>query len=66
MPEPYIVLVIVIVVSEETGAISVAENGLLTRNLTRDSLKKLLRTKLLPEKPQQKTEKKLNFRRLFK
>ena len=57
---------VVVVVSEETGCISVAENGLLTRNLTRDSLKKLLRTKLLPEKPQQKTEKKLNFRRLFK
>ncbi|MBP0964565.1 MAG: diadenylate cyclase CdaA [Oscillospiraceae bacterium] len=57
---------VVVVVSEETGCISVAENGSLTRNLTRDSLKKLLRTKLLPEKPQQKTEKKLNFRRLFK
>lgn len=42
---------IVIVVSEETGTISVAENGELTRGFTRDSLKKLLRTKLLPEKP---------------
>lgn len=41
---------IVIVVSEETGTISVAENGDLTRSYTRDSLKKLLRTKLLPEK----------------
>lgn len=57
---------LVVVVSEETGCISVAENGALTRNLTRDSLKKLLRTKLLPEKPQQKSEKKLKFRRLFK
>lgn len=57
---------LVVVVSEETGCISVAENGTLTRNLTRDSLKKLLRTKLLPEKPQQKNEKKLKFRRLFK
>ncbi|MGN0675980.1 MAG: diadenylate cyclase CdaA [Oscillospiraceae bacterium] len=43
---------IVIVVSEETGTISVAENGDLTRGYTRDSLKKLLRKKLLPEKPQ--------------
>ena len=43
---------IVIVVSEETGTISVAENGDLSRSYTRDSLKKLLRTKLLPEKPQ--------------
>ena len=43
---------IVIVVSEETGTISIAENGDLQRPLTRDSLKKILRTKLLPEKPQ--------------
>ena len=43
---------VVIVVSEETGTISVAENGELTRNLTRDSLKKLLRSRLLPEKSQ--------------
>ena len=41
---------IVIVVSEETGTISVAENGELTRGYTRDRLKTLLRTKLLPEK----------------
>ena len=42
---------LVIVVSEETGIISVAENGTLTRNLTGDTLKDLLlkktdRTKL--------------------
>ncbi len=43
---------IVIVVSEETGTISIAENGDLQRPLTRDMLKKILRTKLLPEKPQ--------------
>ncbi len=49
---------VVIVVSEETGTISVAENGDLTRGYTRDSLKKLLRTKLLPEKkPVQKPSK---------
>lgn len=43
---------IIVVVSEETGAISVAENGNLDRGFTRDSLKKLLRSKLIPEKPQ--------------
>ena len=43
---------LVIVVSEETGTISLAENGNLERPLTRDTLKKILRTKLLPEKPQ--------------
>ena len=41
---------LIIVVSEETGTISVAENGDLKRGYTRDSLKKLLRTKLLHEK----------------
>ena len=41
---------LIIVVSEEAGASSVAANGDLKRGYTRDSLKKLLRTKLLPEK----------------
>ena len=41
---------LVIVVSEETGSISVAENGELTRGYNRESLKKLLLTGLLPEK----------------
>ncbi len=56
---------IVVVVSEETGTISVAENGNLERSLSRDGLKKLLRTKLIPEKnqrsgkPIQAVEKKL-------
>ena len=43
---------IVIVVSEETGVISIAENGSLERGFTRDSLKKYLRDRLIPEKPQ--------------
>ncbi|MBQ5320406.1 MAG: diadenylate cyclase CdaA [Oscillospiraceae bacterium] len=47
---------LVIVVSEETGTISIAENGNLERPLTRDSLKKILRTKLLPEKPQRNSK----------
>ena len=40
---------IVIVVSEETGTISVAENGELTRGFSKDSLAKLLRKRLIPE-----------------
>ncbi|MGN0608774.1 MAG: diadenylate cyclase CdaA [Oscillospiraceae bacterium] len=43
---------IVIAVSEETGVISVAENGSLERGFSRDSLKKYLRSKLIPEKTQ--------------
>ncbi len=40
---------VVIVVSEETGTISVAENGELTRGFSKDSLAKLLRSRLIPE-----------------
>ena len=38
---------VVIVVSEETGQISVAMNGVLTRDFTRDMLKSLLEKELL-------------------
>lgn len=41
---------IVIVVSEETGTISVAENGELTRGYVEDTLKKLLYNRLLPDR----------------
>lgn len=40
---------IVIVVSEETGQISVADDGILTRNYTAKSLEHLLRSVLLPQ-----------------
>ena len=39
---------IVVVVSEETGNISVAEDGVLTRGFSKDSLKRVLCKKLLP------------------
>ena len=39
---------IVVVVSEETGTISVAEDGELTRGFNKDSLRKLLRQRLMP------------------
>ena len=39
---------IVVVVSEETGNISVAENGELTRGYSKDSLKRLLDNRLFP------------------
>lgn len=41
---------IVIAVSEETGTISVAEDGSLQRGFTKDELKAYLRRKLIPEK----------------
>ncbi len=40
---------LVIVVSEETGQISVAENGTLTRNFTHDKLHHLLTERLIPK-----------------
>ncbi len=55
---------VVVVVSEETGTISVAENGSLTRFYTKDTLRKLLLQRLIPEKPEikkkQKKEKRKN------
>jgi len=40
---------IVVVVSEETGTISVAEGGILKRHLAPQTLEKLLRSKLIPK-----------------
>ncbi|MDO4458767.1 MAG: diadenylate cyclase CdaA [Clostridia bacterium] len=40
---------VVVVVSEETGQISLAVNGFLTRNFNRESLRETLRNYLLPE-----------------
>ncbi len=45
---------LVIVVSEETGQISVAENGNLTRNYTRDKLHHLLTEYLIPKQTEGK------------
>ena len=45
---------VVVIVSEETGAISVAEDGLLKRHLTRDTFETLLRRELLPAEEERK------------
>ncbi len=50
---------LVVVVSEETGQISVAENGILTRNFTRDKLHHLLTESLIPKQ----TDSKLRLKR---
>ena len=44
---------LVVIVSEETGAISVAEKGMLKRHLTRDTFEKLLRQGLITEEQPQ-------------
>jgi diadenylate cyclase len=53
---------IIVVVSEETGTISVAENGELKRGFTRDSLKKYLRSARIPERGAKTPEKKSIFK----
>ena len=40
---------VVVIVSEETGSISVAMDGMLKRHLTHEMLEKILRTELLPD-----------------
>lgn len=45
---------IVAIVSEETGAISVAEDGMLKRGLTPETLEKILRNELIPKEPNKK------------
>ena len=45
---------VVVVVSEETGIISVAEDGEISRGFSRDSLLELLKTKFFPDKPEEK------------
>lgn len=49
---------IVIIVSEETGIISIAENGVLERGFDRDKLTIHLRNKLLPEPSEQRKKEK--------
>lgn len=58
---------IVVVVSEETGVISIARSGTLTRSYTPETLGDYLRAELLPEEtPNGRRERKLAFRRAKK
>lgn len=57
---------IIIVVSEETGTISVAENGDIERGFSKDTLKKRLRAEILPEKPKKISKNDIKVGSLFK
>lgn len=57
---------ITIVVSEETGTISVTEEGQMIRNFTKESLKTFLTDKLIPVKVADEDGKKHIFRRALK
>ncbi len=45
---------VVVIVSEETGAISVATRGMLKRHLTKEAFEKLLRKELIPEEKERR------------
>jgi diadenylate cyclase len=49
--------VLVVVVSEESGVISLVQNGVLKRNLTIDTLRIALEKGMLPDKPSEKKDK---------
>lgn len=55
---------ITIVTSEETGTISIAMDGQLTRNFTNETLKAFLSERLIPKKDNEESEKKKPFWRL--
>jgi diadenylate cyclase len=57
---------IIVIVSEETGTISVAEDGLITRGYTKETLSQYLRSKLIPEKPDEMKDKKPKFWKVMK
>lgn len=49
---------VIVVVSEETGQISVVSNGVITRNYTRETLQSELESRLLADSAEEKDEKK--------
>lgn len=57
---------IVVVVSEETGQISIADNGVLTRDYTRFTLSEYLHNAILPETQEQKKPLPVRFFKHFK
>ncbi len=52
---------IVVVVSEETGTISIIKNGIITRNFTQEGLQKTLLESLLPDENQQNNKIQIPF-----
>ena len=45
---------VIVIVSEETGGISIAVDGMLKRRLSPDTFEAILRSELLPEEEQQR------------
>jgi len=51
---------VVVIVSEETGAISLAVDGMLKRHLSQDTFETLLRKELMPKEPEIRSGKRIN------
>ncbi len=56
---------VVVIVSEETGSISVAIGGMLKRHLKPETLENLLRNELLPQEETDGAKQKFNLLRLL-
>lgn len=52
---------VVVIVSEETGSISVAIGGMLKRHLMPETLENLLRNELLPQEPQEQSRRRFSL-----
>ena len=52
---------VVVIVSEETGSISVAIGGMLKRHLMPETLENIMRNELLPQEETEKDKRKLNI-----
>jgi diadenylate cyclase len=57
---------VVVIVSEETGTISVAIGGMLKRHLTSETLENLLRNELLPQEPEEEPKRKFTLAGLLR
>ena len=57
---------VVVIVSEETGTISVAIGGMLKRHLTSETLENLLRNELLPQEPEEEPKRKFTLSGLLR
>jgi diadenylate cyclase len=50
---------VVVIVSEETGSVSLAVDGMLKRHLSQDTFETLLRKELIPKEPETRSEKRI-------
>lgn len=57
---------VVVIVSEETGSISVAIGGMLKRHLMPETLENILRNELIPQEETEEKKRKFNLMEFFR